>query len=236
MQRLWIVLFAIFLCLVVAACNANSDAVSILQTTVTSQDATIAAYENLGATVTAQATSLSDDLVKAQNDLATSRAQVRDLTARLNASAQPASISVSGGSADNTASGAAGTPQPAGLNFTKVSTSKSTDASGCAQNETTTFNMTDPSIWIVAEVNNYKRGTVFSAKWQGDNFNRQDDWTVSSDGAKLCVHFYIKPSALNLTAGSYSATISASGQTSPSVQFTIQSAAPAVTPTKAKTN
>src|SRR5215212_5849435 len=91
MQRLYPIPLSFMLLLFVAACNANSDAVRILETEKTSLRATVAFYEAAGPTVTAQATLIAQRLATAQSDLSTARAQIKDLTAKLNSSAQPPS-------------------------------------------------------------------------------------------------------------------------------------------------
>src|SRR5258706_12318257 len=77
----------VFITLVITACNPNSDAVSVLQTENTSLRATLASYEGLGPTVTAQASAMAQKVAAAQADLATARSQVKDLTAKINSGA-----------------------------------------------------------------------------------------------------------------------------------------------------
>src|SRR5258708_13994872 len=89
MQRTLKAALGMALCLLGVACNANSDAVHVLETENTSLRATMASYESIGATVTAQATSIPSRLSTVTSALPTPRGQVRDLTARINAGAQP---------------------------------------------------------------------------------------------------------------------------------------------------
>src|ERR1041385_2075819 len=213
MQRIFIIVFGILVALLVAACNANSDAVHVVETQNISLQATVASYGNMGATVTAEATKMAQELYDTRITLTAVNAQVKDLTNKMNAGvSQPVVVSsgLSTGSLDSTAvpNTTPGAPaQNSGgsdFAFATVVTSKGKDGDGCATNQASTFNNTDPSIWVVADVRNFKRGTVFTAKWSGDNFNREDNWTVNSDGAQICVHFYIQPRTLALLPGTYS--------------------------------
>lgn len=246
MQRIFIMVFGIFVALLFAACNANSDAVHVVETQNISLQATIASYGNMGATVTAQATTMAEELSAARITLTAVNAQVKDLTNKMNAGvSQPVVVqsdSLGTGQLDSTP-GANNTPDAvtqkdpnSGFAFATVVTAKSKDTDGCATSTSSTFNATDPSIWVVADVRNYKRGTVFTAKWAGDSFSREDSWTVSSDGAQICVHFYIQPKTLALQPGNYTVTMSSGTVTAPPVQFTIQVQTPqtgAPTPSQA---
>src|SRR5450631_241577 len=80
------------LCLLFAACNSNSDAMHVLETENTSLRATNAAYDSIGATVTAQGTVVFERLSTVTSDLATARGQVRDLTARINSGASAPTV------------------------------------------------------------------------------------------------------------------------------------------------
>ncbi len=222
MQRLYTIATGFMLLLFVAACNANSDAVRVLETENTSLRATVAAYQTAGPTMTAQVTALAQKLATALSDLSTARAQVKDLTARLNSSAQPPSQVV----VVNTPGAAGGTQAANASNdftFADVSTAKGVDnTTGCAVNKSSTFALTDARIWLVADVRNYRSGTNFVAKWSLGDVNREFDWTAQRGGAQVCVNFYIEPKTLGLKAGTYSVTLSATGVTSNPVQFTIQ--------------
>jgi len=179
---------------------------------------------------------MNEKLATAQLQLTQVNSQVKELTSKMNAGAsQPVVVQTSGMSTGQLD----GTPAPnttpaagqnnansTGLNFAGVVTAKGKDNDGCANGTVSTFNATDPVIWVVAEVHNYKRGTVFTAKWAGDNFNREDSWTINSAGAQICVHFYIEPKTLALQAGSYTVTMTAGDVTAQPVQFTIQSQTP----------
>jgi hypothetical protein len=85
--------------------------------------------------------------------------------------------------------------------------------------------VTDPAVWVIAEVRNFKRGTTFSAKWSdGADFTHENSWTVPSGGAQMCIHFYIEPKTLGLKEGSYSVTISAPNLDPQQIAFTLQAA------------
>jgi hypothetical protein len=236
MQRIVIIVFGFVVAALVAACNANSDALHVVESTNVSAAATIASYENMGATVTAQATKMNEKLAEAQVQLTAVNSQVKELTSKMNAGAsQPVVVPAAGMStgqldgtpvANNTPAAAQNSAGSTAFSFANVVTAKGKDNDGCAVSASSTFNANDASIWVVAEVHNYKRGTVFTAKWAGDNFSREDTWTIPSGGAQICVHFYIQPKTLTLKAGNYTVTMSAGDVTAQPVQFIIQSQAP----------
>ena len=238
MQRIVLVIVGVAVASLVAACNANSDALHVMESTNVSAAATIASYENMGATVTAQATAMNEKLATAQIELTQVNSQVRDLTSKMNAGAsQPVVVQTSGMSTSqlDTTPPANSTPgagqnnagqnnaNSTALNFASVVTAKGKDNDGCANGTVSAFDATAPVIWVVAEVHNYKRGTLFTAKWAGDGFDREDTWTINSAGAQICVHFYIEPKTLALKAGNYTVTMMAGDVTAQPVQFTIQS-------------
>jgi hypothetical protein len=235
------------LVLALTACNTNSDAISVLQAENTSLHATLAAYQNIGPTVTAQATANAQKLATAQSDLGTARAQNRELITQLNGGSNPNaavnSQQTSGGAsgaldttagsnaaAGNTTGGntnpntqAGATPNdPTSFAIAQVTTAHNKDANGCASNPATEFSTTDSAIWVIADVRNYKRGTEFTAKWSGSDFNHENTWTINSSGAQICVHFYIEPDTLGMAAGTYTVTMSTADGQSQSTQFTVQ--------------
>ena len=228
--------FSGFMLLVMAAaCNSNSDAVRVLETENTSLRATVAAYQGVGPTMTAQATLVSQKMATLQTDLSTARAQVRELTARLNTGggqAQNQPTAVAGANitpgADSITPGAPGTPQtgstgPGGFSFAEVTTAKSiTDDTGCANNKSDTFSVNDNRIYVVADVRNLKGGTNFTANWSGTDFTRENNWTSKRDSTQLCIYFYIEPKTLGLKAGAYTVTFAAPNLSAPAVSFTIQ--------------
>jgi hypothetical protein len=224
MQRLYAITSALLLLLFGAACNPNSDAVRVLETENTSLRATVASYQSAGPTMTAQATNMAQKLATVQSELNTARAQVRDLTAKLNTNAQPPAQVVvpdaTGASADSATQAA--NSGSTDFTFADVATAKGIDKEGCAANKTSTFSVNDDRIWVVADVRNYKRGTSFVAKWSGGDFSREYDWTAPKGGSQTCVNFYIEPQTLGLKAGTYSVMISATGLSGNAVQFTIE--------------
>src|SRR5258708_5334914 len=210
MQRTLKAALGMALCLLGVACNANSDAVHVLETENTSLRATMASYESIGATVTAQATIISSRLSTVTSDLATARGQVRDLTSRINTgAAAPTTISVV--AVNGTSRAPVGAS--ADFAFATIVTARGKDANGCAVNVSNSFLPTDPAIWVVAEVHNFKKGTKFVVKWAGNGFTHENDWTAPNDGTQICVHFYIEPSTLGLQPGTYSVTVTAGNLT-----------------------
>ncbi len=230
MQQVWKISFGLMLLLITVACNANSDAVSVLQTNNTSLQATIASYASLGPTMTAQSAAQTAKMATMQSDLATARSQVKDLTAQLNASVgqspNTGSSDISTGALDSATPvpPGPGTQQPNGFAFAGVVTAKGADNYGCAMNETTSFSVSDSRIYVIADVRNFKTGTNFTAKWSGDNFSRDDSWKATSSGSQICIYFYIEPKTLGLKAGDYSVTMTATGLSSPPVDFKLQGA------------
>ncbi len=95
-----------------------------------------------------------------------------------------------------------------GLTIERVVTARGmNNADGCPVNETNAFSTSDQRVWVIAIVRNYKRGTVFSAQWRGNDLDESYDWTINQNGSRICVHFYYEMSSL--TPGSYTVTFSA---------------------------
>src|SRR5260370_34707693 len=117
------------------------------------------------------------------------RVQMDKQTAHLNARGpQPNTVLVpppapAGSSSQGTGQKGAVAAAPADANafgFGKIVTARGkNNDDGCAVNATDTFLVTDPAVWIIAEVRNFKRGTTFSATWSdGANFSHANSWTV----------------------------------------------------------
>ena len=249
LRKFGLALIFISVTLITAACNANSEAVSVLQTENTALRATLASYDGLGPTATARAADLAQKMATTQAELATARGEVKRLTAQLNSggaplNSQPITAPPANNDGSSFSSVAAqnnntGQPLPAatnaqadnsqqdpnGFGFNSVVTSRGKDNSGCAVNPTSTFSAIDNAVYVVAEVRNYKRGTKFLAHWEGPNFTRDNNWTASSGGAKICVHFWVEPQTLGMQAGTYTVTLSANGSNSQAVTFTLQGGA-----------
>jgi hypothetical protein len=226
MQRLYLILLG--LTLLVAGCNANSDAVRVLETENTSLRATVAAYEGAGPKLTEQARPTAQKVASMQAELGTLRAQNKDLIAKLNDRASLSStVQVPPPNvADSGTPGMAGTQAanaPTGFAILEVAMAKAVDTnSGCAVTKVNTFAVSDARIWVVADVRNYKSGTNFTSKWSGGDLNKEFSFAVSSGGKRTCINFYIEPATLGLKAGTYTVTISATGVSSDPVQFTLQ--------------
>jgi hypothetical protein len=214
--------------LLIVGCNANSDAVQILQAENTSLQATVTAQ----AGAVASATAVSGQLVAAKTQIASMRVQMDKQTAQLNAQGpQTTNVQVppavpSGSSQGTVQKGALAVApaDPNSFSFGKIVTAKGKSKDdGCAVSETAVFLVSDPAVWVIAEVHNFKRGTTFSAKWSGGaDFTHENTWTVPNGGAQMCIHFYIEPKTLGLKEGSYSVTISAPNLDPQQVVFTLQ--------------
>lgn len=109
-----------------------------------------------------------------------------------------------------------------GMTITRVSVSKAKNSKGCAVEEINQFLTTDSSIYVIAVVTNFKKGTRFSSTWVGGGLDQSYDWTADYDSAQDCIGFYIFPSQLGILPGTYSVTFSATEITAPPIQFTIE--------------
>jgi hypothetical protein len=124
----------------------------------------------------------------------------------------------------------AGTPvsvrAPSGLSMEQITTAKDKDDNGCTIEAASAFSTTDTQIVVGAVMRNYKSGTTFVAKWAGDGFEHENDWTADKGGKQTCVYFYVEPRTLQMKPGSYTVVLSATdGSTtvaSPAIPFTIQ--------------
>lgn len=83
MQRVLKIALSLMLLLLVVACNANSDAVRVLQADNTSLHATIAFYESIAPTMTGQASAANQKVATLQATLTAVLAANRDLMANL---------------------------------------------------------------------------------------------------------------------------------------------------------
>jgi hypothetical protein len=235
MQRIYKTAFGLLTVLFAIACNPNSDALHILQNDNTSLKATIGFYEGLQPTMTAQATVALQKMATMQSDMKTLQAQNRDLIAKANSNTggnapqqvQPLPNTASNNNgqqpqANTTVGGNNASPAqtPTAFGFGRIVTSRGKNANGCAANETTSFTAADDSIWVIAEVFNYKRGTKFTAQWAGTGFTHDNDWTITSSGSQICIHFYIEPQTLALQSGNYTVTVSTADMPGTPVQFT----------------
>lgn len=130
---------------------------------------------------------------------------------------------------DNTSSETSGPVRAAsGLVLERVVTAKNKDGDGCAVDPTGSFSTTDAEIWAVADVRNFKSGTVFKTQWTGaDNWSQEYEWTIDWTGKQVCVHFFIEPGTLTMVAGTYAVVFSATDTAGETIQsqpvgFTIQ--------------
>src|SRR5712691_11476607 len=71
----------------VAGCNANSDAVKVLETDNTSLRATVDSFQSMGPTMTAQASILTDKLAAAEMTITAASATNAALMSQMNANA-----------------------------------------------------------------------------------------------------------------------------------------------------
>jgi hypothetical protein len=216
------------LLLFVAACNANNEAVSVLESENRSMRATLTAFKDTAMTMTAQSTAVAQRMSTMQSQLTAVNSQLKDQTARNNsvaaqATQPPAQNPQLTPNTNNGGAGGASTQAaPTGFAFVDVVTARRIDSDGCAAGAISTFSTNDTRIYVVADVRNFKSGTNFTAKWVGNNLNREDSWKARSGSARLCIYFYIEPKTLELQAGSYTVTLSATGLESSPVSFTVE--------------
>jgi hypothetical protein len=128
------------------------------------------------------------------------------------------------------ATAAPGTPvsvrSSSGLSMEQIMTSKDKDDNGCTTQAASIFSTVDTQIVVGAVMRNYKSGTTFVAKWAGDGFEHENDWTADKAGKQTCVYFYVEPRTLQMKPGSYTVVLSATDGSntvvSPAIPFTIQ--------------
>jgi len=230
LQRILLAVPLTVLLFLVAACNPNSEAVSVLESENRSMRATLTAFKDTAMTMTVQSTAVAQRMSTMQSQLTAVNAQIKDQTARNNsvaaqATQPPAQVPQMTPNTNNGGAGGASTQAaPTGFAFVEVVTARKIDTDGCAASAISTFTTTDSRIYVVADVRNFKSGTNFTAKWVGNNLNREDSWKARSGSSRLCIYFYIEPKTLELQAGSYTVTLAATGLESSPVQFTVEGA------------
>jgi hypothetical protein len=220
-----------------AACSSSSEAARIVEADNISLRATLSYYQSLDPTMTAQAAIWTEQIATLQADLNQSREQVTRLTVQMNTGAAGAPIAmpttdpnsfatIATPSQSDFSAAAAGAPTAAasaplqtssGMIIERVVTARGMNsADGCPVDETNAFSTSDKQVWVIAVVRNYKRGTTFSAQWQGNNLDESYDWTINQNGSRICVHFYYEMSSL--APGNYTVTFSARESNGESVQ------------------
>ncbi|PJF35242.1 MAG: hypothetical protein CUN49_11550 [Candidatus Thermofonsia Clade 1 bacterium] len=225
----------IILVLLLSACSGSSEATRIVEADNISLRATLSYYQALDPTMTAQANIWTSQIATLQADLNQAREQVTRLTVQMNTGAvgvppvaapttDPNSFATINTPAPlDFSSAAVGAPTPIGVAAASANTPLRTssgmiiervvtargmnNADGCPVDETNAFSTSDSRVWVIAVVRNYKRGTTFSAQWQGNNLEESYQWTANQSGAQICVHFYYEISSL--TPGNYTVTFSA---------------------------
>jgi hypothetical protein len=220
-----------------AACSSSSEAARIVEADNISLRATLSYYQSLDPTMTAQAAIWTEQIATLQADLNQSREQVTRLTVQMNTGAAGAPVAmpttdpnsfatIATPSQSDFSAAAAGAPTAAasaplqtssGMIIERVVTARGmNNADGCPVDETNAFSTSDKQVWVIAVVRNYKRGTTFSAQWQGNNLDESYDWTINQNGSRICVHFYYEMSSL--APGNYTVTFSARESNGETVQ------------------
>jgi hypothetical protein len=220
-----------------AACSSSSEAARIVEADNISLRATLSYYQSLDPTMTAQAAIWTEQIATLQADLNQSREQVTRLTVQMNTGAAGAPVAmpttdpnsfatIATPSQSDFSAAAAGAPTAAasaplqtssGMIIERVVTARGMNsADGCPVDETNAFSTSDKQVWVIAVVRNYKRGTTFSAQWQGNNLDESYDWTINQNGSRICVHFYYEMSSL--APGNYTVTFSARESNGETVQ------------------
>ncbi len=221
-----------------AACSGSSEAARIVEADNISLRATLSYYQSLDPTMTAQAAIWTGQIATLQAELNQWREQATRLTVQMNTGAAGAAAAVPMTDLNSFAmiatpfqsdfsAAAAGAPTAlqanaplqtsSGMIIERVVTARGmNNADGCPVDETNTFSTSDKQVWVIAVVRNYKRGTTFSAQWQGNNLNESYDWTIKQSGSRICVHFYYELSSL--APGNYTVTFSARESNGETVQ------------------
>lgn len=233
MREMRFLALAVLALLLSAACSGSSEAARIVEADNISLRATLSYYQSLDPTMTAQAAIWTEQIATLQADLNQSREQVTRLTVQMNTGAASAPVApvpttdpnsfatIATPSQPDFGAAAVGAPTVAaaapagaplqtssGMIIERVVTARGmNNADGCPVDETNAFSTADERVWVIAVVRNYKRGTTFSAQWQGNALNESYDWTINQNGSRICVHFYYEMSSL--TAGNYTVTFSA---------------------------
>jgi uncharacterized coiled-coil protein SlyX len=226
--------------LVIAACNAGSDAQNIIEADNAKLRATISHYEAMQPTMTAQTEQLQATVTFMANEINRISEQNRALTSQLNANASarltsnPAATQPPADVANPAAEGApvptaevvsavnAPITSPTGVTIERVALARGRDGNGCALDESATFATSDEFVYVVATVSNFKSGTVFRSIWTGPRLDNTYDWTATYAAQQECIHFFIKPGELALEPGDYTVVFAAADVQSPSLRFTIQ--------------
>jgi hypothetical protein len=228
--------------LLIAACNAGSDAQNIIEADNAKLRATISHYEAMQPTMTAQVVQMQSTVQVLATQISVVSSQNRELTSQLNANAaarltsnplptqpaigNPGTDPVSGGPVATAEVAAVDAPitSATGVTIQRVVLARGRDANGCATDESNTFFTTDEFVYVIATVTNFKSGTAFRSIWNGSGLENTYDWTADYDAQQECIHFFIKPLELALNAGDYTVVFAAADVQSPPLRFTIQQA------------
>ncbi len=92
--------------------------------------------------------------------------QITDVTGSIQASRPVSGAAATAGTPDASAGN--------GFSFAEVVTAKVIDSSNCAANKISTFSVSDPRIYVIADIRNFKSGTSVAVKWSGTDFSRDD--------------------------------------------------------------
>lgn len=90
--------------------------------------------------------------------------------------------------------------------------------------ESSTFDMNAPIIYVVAEAERVEAGTTMFARWyrDGEPFEDTPVITADRDYTDTFVEFHIEPDQVQLEPGRYSVQIFANGNPGPTVDFTVR--------------
>ena len=94
-------------------------------------------------------------------------------------------------------------------NIVVTGTSTSVDSSdGCMVNARTTFDIDEDQVYMTARALNLAQGTLMAVEWMRDGaMVWQDTWVVDANYADICVWFFLVPSYVPFTAGTWSAQL-----------------------------
>lgn len=204
------------LIVLLAACSAfdRTDAVGTL-------DANSVIYDTQVAQIALDSeinqTQVIQTVVAAETDIASQGRINQQLLQTVSAGSTP-TIAIVRSNAPQTNLGQSGDTQPQGTavpfnsdqqSFVVTGTSTDIDsADGCILNPRTTFDTSEDQVYVTARASNLAQGTLMSVEWSRDgSMVWQDTWNVDANYPVICVWFYLLPSYVPFTAGSWSAQI-----------------------------
>ncbi|MEQ8677476.1 MAG: hypothetical protein RLP44_14255 [Aggregatilineales bacterium] len=207
-------IFCLPLLLLIAGCGAldRTDAVGTLNadTTIYETQVSQIALDGLS-----NQTQVAQTVVAAETEVASQSQINRDLLQMVSAGSTPTiTISRLNSAQSNVGQTGSANPQVTTVpfnsdqqSFVVTGTSTSVDPSdGCMLNARTTFDIDEDQVYMTARALNLAEGTLMAVEWMRDGtMVWQDTWLVDDNYADICVWFFLIPSYVPFTAGTWSA-------------------------------